>query len=300
MNLYFVKGNFVFLSIIVFILTGCNAVVLNSSGDIANQHSHLIIISTLLISLIIIPVIILIIIFSWHYRENNNMACYRPNWNYSVWLELIIWGVPLLIIIILGSLTWINTHKLDPYRKLTRLDAQHLISSNIKPLTIEVVALDWKWLFIYPEQKIAVINEVAAPINIPIHFKITASSVMNSFYIPALAGQIYAMPGMQTELNAVINKSGKYNGFSANYSGRGFSDMHFKFYGLNNSNFNEWIKMIKLSKNTLQQTDYQLLEKPSINNSVQYFSMIDPILYEAIIKRCIGVNKICVFKTDKK
>lgn len=274
----------------IFVLTGCDVVVLNPSGDIANQQSHLIIVATILISLIIVPVIILIIIFAWRYRESNNAASYKPDWNYSIRIELIIWGAPLLIIIVLGILTWVNTHKLDPYHKLTRLDAQHIISLNVKPLTIEVVALDWKWLFIYPEQNIAVINEIAVPINTPLHFKITASSVMNSFYIPALAGQIYAMPGMQTELNAVINKSGKYDGFSANYSGHGFSDMRFKFYGLNNSNFNQWIKMIKSNNKTLEQINYRLLEKPSINNPVEYFSMIDSNLYRAIIKRCINLS----------
>jgi cytochrome o ubiquinol oxidase subunit 2 len=128
-------------------------------------------------------------------------------------LELVIWSAPLLIIIALGSVTWVTTHLLDPFRPLDRVKEGHPIAAGTKPLEIEVVALDWKWLFIYPEQGVASVNEVALPVDRPVHFSITASSVMNSFYIPAVAGQIYAMPGMTSQLNAVINKPGSYQGF---------------------------------------------------------------------------------------
>lgn len=274
----------------IFLLTSCKTVILNPAGDIASQESKIMIIATLLMLLIIIPVIILTIFFAWRYRKNNTKILYSPNWDHSSKLEIIIWGVPLLIIILLGSLTWISTHKLDPHHALSRLDAQRLLPKNIKPLVIEVVALNWKWLFIYPTEGIASVNEIAVPIDIPIHFKITSSSVMNSFYIPALAGQIYAMPNMQTELNAIINKVGKYDGFSANYSGDGFSDMRFKFYGLNNKDFNKWITLVKSSKKMLKRTNYQLLETPSINNSVQHFSMIDPTLYNEILNRYVNLT----------
>ena len=146
--------------------------------------------------------------FAWRYRQSNKEATYTPDWDHSTQLELVIWAAPLLIIIALGALTWISSHTLDPFRPLRRLDAARAIPAQVKPLTIEVVALDWKWLFIYPEQGIATVNEVAAPVDVPINFKITASSVMNSFFVPALAGQVYAMPGMQTQLNAVMNSPG--------------------------------------------------------------------------------------------
>ena len=201
--------------------------------------------------LIIVPVIFLSLFFAWRYRQSNTTAVYEPEWDHSTQLELLIWGAPLLIIIALGLLTWINTHTLDPYRPLSRIDATHAIPAGTKPLEVEVVALDWKWLFIYPEQGIATVNELAAPVNVPVHFRITSSSVMNSFYIPALAGQIYAMPGMQTTLNAVINHTGEFDGFSANYSGAGFSDMRFKFHGMTQEDFAKWVESAKSGQGTL-------------------------------------------------
>ncbi|MDY7578893.1 ubiquinol oxidase subunit II [Herbaspirillum sp. RTI4] len=276
------------------LLTGCNMVVMNPSGDIAAQQSNLIIISTALMLLIIVPVLALTILFAWRYRHNNTAAVYEPEWDHSTKLELIIWGAPLLIIIALGLLTWINTHTLDPYRKLSRLDATLPITSETKTLNVEVVALDWKWLFIYPDLGIATVNELAAPINMPIHFKITASSVMNSFYIPALAGQIYAMPGMQTELNAVINKPGVFDGFSANYSGAGFSDMRFKFKGMSSDDFDQWVQATKSGKTKLNRDDYLQLEKPSIRDQARRYSSVDASLYHAILNRCVESGKMCM------
>ncbi|HEX5538629.1 MAG TPA: cytochrome ubiquinol oxidase subunit II, partial [Methylophilaceae bacterium] len=147
--------------------------VLNPAGDVAAQQGHLIVVSTLLMLLIIVPVIVLIIFFAWRYRKSNTAAKYEPDWDHSTQLELVIWGAPLLIIIALGLLTWISTHVLDPYRPLERLDANRPIAAATKPLTVEVVALDWKWLFIYPEQGIATVNELATPVDVPIRFKIT-------------------------------------------------------------------------------------------------------------------------------
>lgn len=216
---------------LIFLLSGCNAVVLNPSGDIALQQRDLVVISTALMLLIIIPVMALIVLFAWRYRHSNTSARYEPDWDHSTQLELVIWAAPLLIIICLGALTWMGTHLLDPFRPLSRVSAGQLASGEATPLEVSVVALDWKWLFIYPDEGIATVNELAAPVDRPINFRITASSVMNSFYIPALAGQIYAMPGMETKLHAVINRPGVYKGFSANYSGAGFSGMHFAFHG---------------------------------------------------------------------
>jgi cytochrome o ubiquinol oxidase subunit 2 len=189
-------------------LAGCNMVVMAPSGDIAVQQRDLIIISTVLMLLIIIPVIFLTLFFAWRYRRSNTAATYAPEWHHSTRLEIVIWAAPLAIIIALGAVTWISTHKLDPYRPLDRLDAERAVPADTKPLTVEVVALDWKWLFFYPDLGIATVNELAAPVDMPINFKITSSSVMNSFYIPALAGQIYAMPGMETKLHAGFRRLG--------------------------------------------------------------------------------------------
>lgn len=276
------------------LLAGCDTVVLNPSGDIAAQQGHLVIVSTLLMLLIIVPVIALICIFAWRYRKNNTSAKYDPDWDHSTKLELVIWGAPLLIIIALGLLTWISTHLLDPYRPLQRIDANRPIPAGTKPLVVQVVALDWKWLFIYPEQGIATVNELVTPVDVPIQFKITASTVMNSFYIPALAGQIYAMPGMATSLHAVLNKPGEYEGFSANYSGAGFSHMRFKYHGVSTEDFDNWVKKTKAGGGALQRADYLALEKPSERDPVRRYGTVSHDLYDAIVNRCVQPGTVCM------
>ncbi|NMM87650.1 ubiquinol oxidase subunit II [Rhodococcus sp. SRB_17] len=276
------------------LLAGCNAVLLSPSGDIAVQQRNLIYIATGLMLLVIVPVIVLTFVFAWRYRQATPRDDYDPDWHHSTQLELVIWTVPLLIIIVLGAITWTSTHKLDPYRPIERLDAQRAVPADAKPLVVEVVALDWKWLFLYPEQGIALVNEVAAPVDRPIQFKITASSVMNSFFIPALAGQIYAMPGMQTQLHAVINKPGEFSGMSANYSGAGFSGMHFKFHGLDEDGFAQWVQRVKAGGGELSRATYLQLEKPSERHPVQRYATVAPGLYEAILNRCVEPNKMCM------
>lgn len=275
-------------------LAGCaRTVVLNPSGDIARQQGDLIVVATLLMLIIIVPVIALTLFFAWRYRASNTKAIYKPDWDHSTQLELVIWAVPLLIIIALGAITWISTHTLDPYRPLDRIAEGRPVPENSKPLEVEVVALDWKWLFIYPEQGIATVNEMAAPVDRPIHFKLTASSVMNAFYVPELAGMIYTMPGMQTELHAVINKAGKYEGFSANYSGAGFSHMRFGFHATDNAGFDAWVAKVKASGNALERNDYLTLEKPSEREPVRHYGTVDAGLYTAILNRCVDPRHMC-------
>ncbi|RSY00106.1 ubiquinol oxidase subunit II, partial [Sphingomonas koreensis] len=185
--------------------------------------AHLVIVATALMLLIIVPVMALTVVFAWRYRSSNTAATYAPDWHHSTKLELVIWSAPLMIIIALGSITWVTTHTLDPYRPLSRIDAARPLPAGTRPLEVQVVALDWKWLFIYPEQKTATVNDLVLPVDRPVQFRLTASSVMNSFYVPALAGQIYAMPGMESKLHAVLNRTGAFQGFSAQYSGAGFS-----------------------------------------------------------------------------
>ncbi len=276
------------------LLSGCGTVVLNAPGDVAAQQGKLIMIATVLMLLIIVPVIGLTILFAWRYRQSNAQAKYEPDWDHSTALELVIWAAPLLIIIALGAVTWISTHTLDPYRPLRRLDASRAVTQDIKPLVVEVVALDWKWLFIYPEQGIATVNELAAPIDVPINFKITGSTVMNSFFIPALAGQIYAMPGMETKLHAVMNKPGVYDGFSANYSGAGFSHMRFKFHGMSAEDFARWVQTAKTSGTALDRPRFLELEKPTQQEPVMRFASVAPDLYERILNRCVADGKMCM------
>ncbi len=268
------------------LFAGCNMVLLHPAGAVAKQQGHLIVVSTLLMLLVIVPVIALTVAFAWRYRKSNTRATYKPDWDHSTQLELVIWAAPLLIIIALGAVTWITTHTLDPYRPLRRLEGTHAAAAA-KPLTVEVVALDWKWLFIYPEQGIAVVNDLAAPVDVPIEFKITASSVMNSFFIPALAGQVYAMPGMQTQLHAVINRAGDFEGFSANYSGAGFSDMHFRFHGMSQGDFDRWVRSAQASGQTLDRDGYLRLEQPSQHEPVRRYASVTPGLYDAIVARSV-------------
>ena len=266
---------------------------LNAAGDVARQQGNLIWIATALMLLIIVPVICLTVLFAWRYRKNAN-AVYQPEWDHSTRLELLIWGAPLLIIIVLGLVTWISTHKLDPYRPLERIDAQRKIAPGTEPLTVQVVALDWKWLFIYPKQGIATVNELVTPVDVPVRFKLTSSTMMNSFYIPALAGQIYAMPGMDTTLNAVLNKPGTYEGFSANYSGAGFSHMRFKYHGVSEADFDAWVAKTRSAGGQLDGDAYLALEKPSEKEAVRRYGAVTPKLYDAIVNRCVAEGSACL------
>lgn len=276
------------------LLGGCNVVLMNPSGDVAMQQRDLIIASTVLMMLIILPVMAATLIFAWRYRASNTSAEYDPDWHHSTKLEVLIWTAPLLIIIALGALTWISTHVLDPFRPLSRLDSQRALPADVKPLEIGVVALDWKWMFVYPEQGIATINELAAPVDRPILFRITSASVMNSFFVPTLAGQIYAMTGMETKLNAVANREGVSDGFSANYSGSGFSRMNFKFHALSQQGFDDWIAKAKAEGSELNRAAYLEIEKPTEENPVKYFSSVEGGLFDAVVNMCVRPGQMCM------
>ena len=285
---------FLLLLILPVLLAGCNAVVMAPSGDIAMQQRDLIVIATVLMLLIVVPVMVLTGVFAWRYRASNTKATHTPDWHHSTQLELLIWAAPLLIVIVLGAITWTATHTLDPYRKIGRIDATRPLAADVKPLKVQVVALDWKWLFFYPDYGIASVNELAAPVDVPIEFQITASTVMNSFFIPALAGQIYAMPGMETRLHAVINKPGNFEGFSANYSGAGFSHMRFNFAALNGADFDRWVADVRAKPEALTREVYQTLEKPSEREPVRHYGSTMAGLYDAILNLCVDPNKMCM------
>jgi cytochrome o ubiquinol oxidase subunit 2 len=273
-------------------LSGC-AVVLHPAGDVAAQQRDLLVESTLLMLLIIVPVMVATVLFAWRYRQSNHQARYEPDWDHSTQLELLIWGAPLLIIICLGAMTWMGSHLLDPYRPLDREAARQEAPGADAPLEVQVVALDWKWLFIYPQYGVATVNELAAPVDRPIDFHITSATVMNSFFIPSLAGQIYAMPGMETKLHAIINKPGDYRGISANYSGAGFSGMHFVFHSLSGAGFDQWIAGVKARGSGLSRTVYMSLEQPSENEPVHAYASVDAGLYRAILNLCVDPGKMC-------
>ncbi|CAD83316.1 cytochrome o ubiquinol oxidase subunit II [Candidatus Blochmanniella floridana] len=272
-----------FYSTIIF-LTGCNNLVLmNPKGSIGLEERSLILTVLSLMLIIIIPVLILTIIFSIQYRASNtNNTKYDPNWIECRIIEFTIWFVPIVIIIILSVLTWKSTQSLDPKNTIITYE-------NNEPITIHVIALDWKWLFIYPQYNIAVINELVFPTNVPVHFNITSNAVMNSFFIPQLGSQIYAMAGMCTQLNLIANTSGKYKGISSNFSGRGFSGMKFAVTATKNyEEFDKWIKTAQLSKNhILNINTYEKLAKPSEFHPITYFANIKPNLFYEVINKFI-------------
>lgn len=278
------------------LLAGCDLLVLNPPGDVARQQGDLVVTATLLMLIIIIPVIALTLLFAWRYRASNPNATYKPDWDHSTQLELVIWAAPLLIIIALGAITWITTHTLDPYRPIARIKEGQPVSAEVKPLVIEAVSLDWKWLFFYPEQGIATVNEIAVPVDRPVQFKLTSATVMNAFYVPAFAGMIYTMAGMETQLHGVMNEAGDYEGFSSHYSGAGFSQMRFRFHGVSDADFDGWVQRVKASDKALSREEYLQLAKPSVREPVHHYGSADPTLYHAILNMCVAPGALCMDK----
>ncbi|MCJ2051764.1 ubiquinol oxidase subunit II [Methylobacterium sp. J-070] len=281
------------------LLGGCNFVVLHPAGYVAEQQRNLVLAATGLMLLIIVPVIAFTLIFAWRYRASNTDAVYDPEWHHSTQLEVLIWTAPLMIIIALGALTWIGTHTLDPFRPLSKIDTKRDVPAGTVPLEVEAVAMDWKWLFLYPQYGIATVNELAAPVDRPIRFKITATDVMNTFYVPTLAGMVYAMPGMQTQLHAVVNREGAYEGRSAHYSGAGFSNMFFKFHGLTNDGFDQWVAKAKAQGGELSQEAYLKLEEPSEAEPARYYKSYMQGLFDRIIGMCPRPDQMCVGEMAK-
>lgn len=262
---------------LTFFISGCNNLdVLNPKGSVGLAEKSLIATSVWAMLIVVVPVIALTLLFAWHYRSSNKSAAYLPKWSHSNKIEVAIWLIPTLIIIFLATLTWKSTHALDPYKPL---------QSNVKPINVEVVALDWKWLFIYPDLGIATINQFAIPVGTPVNFRITSDSVMNSFFIPQLGSQIYAMAGMQTQLHLIADEPGNYDGESANFSGRGFSDMKFKTLATSNDQFNAWVEKVRTSAKRLDLAAYSTVSAPSEKQPVTYFSYVDPMLFHSIIAK---------------
>lgn len=258
------------------LLSGCNSALLNPKGQIALEQRSLILTAFGLMLIVVIPAVLMAVLFAWKYRASNTDAKYSPNWSHSNKVEAVVWTVPILIIVFLGVLTWKSTHALEPSKP---------IASDVKPIEIDVVALDWKWLFIYPEQGIATVNQIAFPANTPVNFKITSNTVMNSFFIPTLGSQIYAMAGMQTKLHLIANEPGTFDGISANFSGRGFSGMKFKAIATpDQASFNQWVANAKASSNQMvTMADFEKLAAPSENNPVEFFSTANPELFKQVI-----------------
>jgi cytochrome o ubiquinol oxidase subunit 2 len=269
---------------LMLLLSGCsNLDILNPKGSVGLAERDLIATSTWAMLIVVIPVIALTLFFAWRYRASNRNAEYKPGWTHSTAVEVAVWTIPTLIILFLAVLTWKSTHELDPYRPL---------ESQVKPINVEVVALDWKWLFIYPDLGIASVNQLAIPVGTPVNFRITSDTVMNSFFIPQLGGQIYAMAGMQTRLHLIADHTGDYAGLAANFSGKGFSDMKFRTLATSPEDFNAWVAKVRASSDRLDMDRYHAVSEPSEKDPVRYFSTVDPKLFNNIIARYNNGNVI--------
>ena len=266
----------VIIGALVFVTQGREMPVLNPQGTIAHQERDLILITTGLGMLIVIPVFIMLSVIAWRYRASNKKAKYQPQFDSHRGLEAVWWGVPVLFIIVLAVITVISTHALDPYKPL---------DSKVKPVSVQVIAMDWKWLFIYPEQNIATVNYLNIPKETPINFTITSDAPMNAFWIPALAGQVYAMAGMSTKLHVMADGVGTYSGVSSNISGDGFADMRFKVHSMNESDFASWAKEVSSSANELSAAGYERLSVPSRDNQQAEYVLVDKNLYNRAIMK---------------
>jgi cytochrome o ubiquinol oxidase subunit 2 len=259
------------------LLGGCQFEILDPHGPIGVDERSIIILSTCLMLIVVVPVIAMTLAFAWRYRESNEEATFAPDWAHSNKIEAVIWLVPCLIVAVLGYVTWTSTHKLDPYRT---------IAAAAKPIQVEVVSLDWKWLFIYPDLKIASVNELAFPVGTPVNFRLTSSSVMDSFFIPELGSQIYTMPGMQTKLSLLASTPGTYEGISANYSGDGFSDMHFAARAMPRAAFDKWVANVRNGGGDLTMAAYRQLATPSERVPVAYYGDVEPMVYHDVLNEC--------------
>ncbi len=263
------------------LLTGCDFLLFDPKGPIASQQKDLIIFSFVVMMLVVVPTVIIAVVFGLKYRASNTKNDYQPDWAHSNKVEFVVWSIPIVIIIVLGIITYKTSFSLDPRQP---------IASEKPTMRIHVVALDWKWLFIYPEHEVASVNELVIPVNQPIEFLITSDTVMNAFFVPQLGSMIYAMAGMENQLHLIADQEGVYRGMSANYSGFGFSGMKFKAHALNESDFTQWIEQVKSVPEVLTDTRYEQLKDKSKDHPVEYFSFVNPLKFNHIIEHYTGVQ----------
>ena len=270
------------VGLLALLLAGCRLDVLHPQGPVGVREASLIAITLGAMMGVVVPVFFMTFWFAWRYRATGD-AVYRPEWARSLGVEITVWGVPLAIILFLGILSWRSTHLLDPYRRL---------QVGGEPLNVEVVALDWKWLFIYPDQHIATVNLLEIPVDRQIDFLITSDTVMNAFFIPQLGTQIYAMAGMQTQLHLLAKNPGVYRGISANFSGPGFADMRFSTNAVAQGVFSAWVRQVQAAPHALNAASYAALARPSSDNPVAFFGSVAPDFFERIAMRQAGAVRM--------
>jgi len=256
------------------LLSSCHKGVLDPHGPVGAAERLMLYDATAIMLAVVVPVILLTLGFAWWFRANNRHARYRPDWEYSGQIELIIWAIPALVILFLGGIAWVGSHQLDPPRAL---------HSNTKPLEVQVVSLDWQWLFIYPEQHIASLNHLVVPAGVPVSFSLTSTSVMNSFFIPQLGSQIYTMAGMTTHVNLQADERGRYQGLSAQFSGEGFSDMRFDVDAVPAEDFQEWVGDVRTKSGVLDEQSFAQLARPTQAKGTATYAQVSTGLFDAIV-----------------
>ncbi len=257
-------------------LTACRPAILDPQGSVGQAEKMILIDSMAIMLAIVIPTIVATFLFAWWYRASNKKARYLPDWAYSGRIELVVWGIPALVVMLLGGVAWIGSHDLDPAKPLP---------SNSPPLEVQVVSLDWKWLFIYPNQRVASVNRLVIPAGAPVHFLLTSASVMNAFFIPQLGSMIYAMNGMTSELNLQADTPGAFHGLSSHYSGDGFSDMHFEALAVSDDKFGEWIGAARKDGPILNTESYAELAKQNVAPRPLTYRAVDGDIFQQIVSQ---------------
>jgi cytochrome o ubiquinol oxidase subunit 2 len=255
------------------LLSSCRKGVLDPHGPVGVAERLMLYDATAIMLAVVIPVILLTLGFAWWFRAGNRFAQYRPDWEYSGRIEMITWSIPALVILFLGGIAWVGSHQLDPPRAL---------KSNSPPLEVQVVSLDWQWLFIYPGQHIASLNHLVLPAGVPVRFSLTSTSVMNSFFIPQLGSQIYTMAGMTTHVNLQADQEGTYRGISAQFSGEGFADMRFDVDAVSGTGFQAWVSDARASSQVLDATTFAHLALPSRAKGSATYADVSGGLFDAI------------------
>jgi cytochrome o ubiquinol oxidase subunit 2 len=252
----------------------CDLSVLSPAGPVASAERTILLNSVAIMLAIVVPTIVATLAFAWWYRASNTRARYLPSWAYSGRLELIVWSIPALVILFLGGISWLGSHELDPARPLP---------ARAPPLEIQVVSLDWKWLFIYPTQGIASVNFIQVPAGVPLHFSITSASVFNVFFVPRLGSEIYSMNGMTTQLHLLADRPGVYPGLSAMFSGDGFPDMMFNVRAVTQPEFDAWVDATRATGPTLDSAAYHRLRRQSANVAPYTYRRVQSDLFAHIV-----------------
>jgi cytochrome o ubiquinol oxidase subunit 2 len=264
------------LALPVMLLSGCDWAVLDPRGPVGQADRTILLGSLAIMLAIAVPTIIATFAFAWWYRASNTRARYRPDWEFSGAIELVVWSIPCMVILLLGGVAWIGSQQLDPAK---------LLSERQAPVEIQVVSLDWKWLFIYPHEGVASVNQLVVPAGVPLRFSITSASVWNVFFVPQLGSMIYAMNGMRTRVNLQADEPGTYQGMSAHFSGDGFSDMHFAVRAVSGDEFATWVKATKGVGPTLDAASYTALAKQSTNLPPSTFGAVTPELFTQVVRQ---------------